>query len=63
MKNLTPKCKNCWDKGYATVMTSLTARQDFHGDRGFEVPPHVQIRYCRCAKGKRMEKKARKEAA
>lgn len=46
-------CKKCYGKGYSTVMEGEHGYEDFGGD-GFDVPPHVQMRFCSCDRGKQL---------
>jgi hypothetical protein len=48
-----PKCKNCWDKGFATVFSGIVGFDDFGGE-GFYEYPSVHIKYCKCKKGRNM---------
>lgn len=59
------KCKNCYGKGYATVMESLVGFDDFVYGEGLKasVPPTVYVKFCTCRKGKTMETKAKKKGA
>lgn len=54
MKEVTksPKCTNCWDKGFSTVFKGLRYAADFIGDIPYEDAPKVHKIYCSCAKGK-----------
>lgn len=56
-----PKCKICWDKGYASQLVANSTADDFFGDR---IHSHaVEVKnYCRCAKGRRMKKAAEKKS-
>ena len=62
MKNISPKCKNCYDKGYSTEYVGESfALPDFCGDKKYKVADAgIRINYCNCKKGKELEKKANK---
>lgn len=48
-------CKNCYGKGFASVMESIEGFADF-GEVGFKTRPKVYIRFCdHCRKGKGMK--------
>lgn len=54
----TPKliCKNCYGKGYATVMYGYIGHPDFIGDKGFYEAPSVHKHFCKCPKGRRLKR-------
>lgn len=58
-----PKCKNCWDKGFSTVMESKQGMWDFHPSEAWQTAPRTYQKFCRCLKGKRMKTKAIKDGA
>jgi len=54
---MKPKCKNCYDKGFASVYEAGSyAMPDFYGDKKYRVQKvGIRIKYCTCLKGKRMK--------
>jgi len=58
--NKMPTCKNCWDKGFATVIERIRSAWDFHPSEEHMSPPMILVRYCGCEYGKKLEKAARK---
>ena len=52
------KCTNCYGKGYATVMESLSGGGDFIGDKVVQTAPKVYRRFCVCRKGQRLKREA-----
>lgn len=52
------KCKNCYGKGYASVMESVHGSGDFVGEQSFTTTPKVYRHYCTCRKGQRMKQEA-----
>lgn len=53
-----PKCKFCWDKGYASVLDGgKTIAPDFIGDKRLNEGMKEYKKYClKCAKGRKMAK-------
>lgn len=54
-------CRNCYGKGYATVISGLRGHADFGGD-GFQSPPTTHIKYCSCDRGKQSQQLVAQEA-
>ena len=48
-------CKNCDGKGYATQWRGFHGSEDFDGD-GFDTEKKVEISFCKCQRGKDLEK-------
>lgn len=48
-------CKICYGKGYSTTIEGTIGYEDF-GDDGFETPPHEQMKFCECDRGKQLER-------
>lgn len=61
MEKTKPKCTNCYDKGFATEMVGATSYiPDFERDGNKRIylgGPGVEIRYCKCAKGRSMKRR------
>jgi len=55
-----PKCKTCYDKGYASQLVRLQAIGDFPGEKGLDKVKEIK-NYCRCAKGKRLKNRELKK--
>lgn len=57
-----PKCTKCYDKGFATVYQGgVYAMADFCGDKTVCLKNQgVEVKYCTCAKGKRLKHQATK---
>lgn len=52
-----PKCKDCWDKGYATeLIGGYHMSADFIGEKSYDTGMKELKNFCHCAKGKRMAK-------
>ena len=48
-----PKCKKCWDKGYASQLRRTQTFPDFVGDKYKEEVKEVK-NYCSCKKGRKL---------
>jgi hypothetical protein len=55
-KNLDPKCRLCWDKGFSTEYKGASyAMPDFHGQKEHKVADEGVVKnYCSCEKGREM---------
>jgi hypothetical protein len=52
-----PKCKLCWDKGYASVLKNGNyVVGDFEGDKSIQLGMHEIKNYCTCLKGRRLKR-------
>jgi Mor family transcriptional regulator len=58
-KKQKAKCKNCWDKGFASQIVRVQSFSDMKGDKYHEETKEIKI-YCNCDKGRRLERLAKK---
>lgn len=59
-----PKCKNCWDKGYSTVLTGGHFIAADFGGKGMTMAAREFKNYCsKCLKGKRLKRQANNGAS
>lgn len=57
-----PKCKFCWDKGYATQLRNIHTGADFN-IKASDKMEEIKM-YCRrCKKGKKMYEQSQKKQA
>lgn len=55
-----PKCKNCWDKGYATeLIGGYHVPADFIGEKSHDTGIKELKNFCSCEREKKMAKEAK----
>jgi len=55
-KDYSDICDSCRGKGYSTHFHGLQYAPDFIGDREHIDPAKIHIEYCRCDRGKQLQK-------